>query len=100
MSSILNLSDSKLDLEASSVAADQRPFSYASFDRVNDSANQSAVFKMPDQVAGMTESSCDRVNQIERQSMARTARSLMEKSESLLKNEFMDYSTLNLVRNA
>jgi hypothetical protein len=92
---ILRISDSKLDLEASSVAADQRPFSYASFDRVNDSANQSAVFKVPDQVSLVTETSCDRVNQIVRQSMARTARSLMEKSESLLKNDFMDYSTLS-----
>jgi hypothetical protein len=89
---ILRLSDSKLELEASSVTAEQRPFSYASFDRVNDSANQSVVFKVPDQVATVAESSCDRVNQIVRQSMARTARSLMEKSESLLKN---DYSTLS-----
>jgi hypothetical protein len=89
------LSDSKLELEASSVTADQRPFSYASFDRVNDSANQSVVFKVPDQVATVAESSCDRVNQIVRQSIARTARSLMEKRESLLKNDFMDYSTLS-----
>ena len=76
---ILRISDSKLDLESNS-----KQFNYGSFDKVNDSANHS-VFKMPD-------SSCERVNQIVRQSMERTARTAMEKSEILLKNDYLNLS--------
>ena len=76
---ILRISDSKLDLES-----DTKQFNYGSFDKVNDSSNQS-VFKLPD-------SPCERVNQIVRQSMERTARSAMEKSEILLKNDHLNLS--------
>ena len=83
---ILRISDSKLDLEA-----DLKPFNYSSFDRANDSLGQN-VFKVPDQVP---ESSCERVNQIVKQSMERTARSAMEKSEMLLKNDYVNLSTMS-----